>query len=157
MRFKRHNRVEYNVTSRKRAALERKHRREQEAMPLLGELIAEQQPAIDAVMTDRGWQWAATERRWRNMRAADWHRARLQLASLPAELKSAMLQCWNEHRWLPGDPSYLADAIHRLRTGRLVFVDGRIMPNRVTITAAEAELMTPTRKHLANGWLAQRR
>lgn len=156
MRFKRYSRMEYNVTNRKRAALERKHRREQQAVPLLAELIVEQQPTVDAVMADRVRQWDAIERQRRDTRAADWRRARSQLASLPTELKSAMLQYWNDHRWLPGDPSYLADAIHRLRTGRLVFVDGRIVPDRVTIATAEAESMSPTRKPVTKGWLARR-
>lgn len=66
-----------------------------------------------------------------------------------------MLHYGNEHRGLPGEPSYLSDAIHCLRTGRLVFVDGEIAPGQVTITGAEEESMTPTKKPIAKGCLAQ--
>jgi hypothetical protein len=144
------------VTDRKRAAVTRKHRREQEAMPLLAELIVEQQPDADSVMVERRQRWVAFEQRWRDTRATDWRRARAALALLPADTKAAMLRYWNEHRWLPGDPSYLADAIHRLHTGKLLLVDGQVVPAHVTITAAEAETILPNRKPIAKGWLAQR-
>ena len=76
MRFRRYTHIECNVTHRKRAALERKHHGEQEAMPLFAELIAQQQPAIDAISAEGVRPSVAIEWRWRDMRAADWRRAR---------------------------------------------------------------------------------
>jgi len=155
MRFARRERTAYIITDRKRAAAARKQRLEQQALPLFADMVAEQQPSIDVVMTERAARWAEIDQRWRDMRAADWRRTRVQLSSLPGDIRQAMLRYWNGHRWLPGDPSYLADAIHRLRTGALLFINGEIVPARVTIGAAEAELSAPIRKPVAKVWLAQ--
>jgi hypothetical protein len=157
MRFKRLERTPFFVTDRKRAAAARMQQKQRDAVPLLAALVAEQQPSIDAVMTTRIQRWGEIQQNWRNTRAGSWRKARAALDALPAEIRAAMLRYWNAHSWLPGDPSYLSDAIHGLRTGRLICKDGQIVPARITISAAEADAVQITRKPIAKGWLVHSR
>ena len=53
MRFKRSPRVEaYEETPRKRAAVQLSQRRQRDKLPLLADLIAAEQPSIDAVIEE---------------------------------------------------------------------------------------------------------
>lgn len=156
MRFTRRPRAPYLVTDRKRAAAVLAQRRERDATPLLAALIAERQPDIDTLMTERSNRWEKTEQDWRDTRAAQWRKARAAIASLPADEHDAVLRYWNTHRWLPGNPSYLLGCLHEMRTGRLVIQHDTLVRVRVTITAAEATAIDITRKPFASGWLNNR-
>jgi hypothetical protein len=138
MRFTRRPRCEYTVTNRKRAAAVRLQRRQREALPLLGPLIAETQPQIDVVMATRVAHWVEWEQKDRDRRAAKWRQARAALDRHEPATRRALLDHWNEHRWLPGAPSYLLDLLHGFATGRIVVEDGRARPARVTIPVREA-------------------
>ena len=113
MRFAPRPRCPYLVTDRKRAAASRLQRRQRDAFPLLAPLIAETQPSIDLVMTERVAAWIKTERDERARRARAWRKARRALdADHDPTTRRALLDYWNAHRWLPGDPSYLLDMLH---------------------------------------------
>lgn len=153
MRFKRRPRTPYIVSDRKRAAARRLQQRQREALPLLAELVAEQQPCIDQLMQDRVKAWGATEQSARDWQAQRWRQARRTLDAHDPETRRALLAYWNGHRWLPGDASYLLDMLHGFTRGRLVMVDGTIQPARVVISAAEATAVGWGRKPVARGWL----
>ncbi len=123
MRFKRQLRYDYTVTDRKRAAALRWQRRQRDALPLLGQLIAETQPSIDEVMDTRISTWITSQQRERDRRAGLWRKGRRLLDAHPPTIRSALLANWNKDRWLPGDPTYLLDMLHRFNIGRLILME----------------------------------
>jgi hypothetical protein len=156
MRFQQRPRCPYTVTDRKRAAARRWQQRQRDALPLLGELIAEQQPSIDQIMSERVERWDDSERTDRARRATLWREGRRRIDAHPDEIRRALLAYWNNHRWLPGDPSYLLDMLHGFKNGRLIFADGAIRPARITIAVSEATAMERGRKPISGGWLGKR-
>ncbi|MFD1034138.1 hypothetical protein ACFQ15_05685 [Sphingomonas hankookensis] len=128
MRFKRAPRVEgYKETSRKRAGVLVSQRHQREKLPLFAELIAETQPTVEEVIAHRHRVWPIAEQNRRDELARKWREARRRLNELPAPARSAMLRYWNNHRWLPADPTYLSSEIHSYLTGRLVLHDDKIV------------------------------
>ena len=119
MRHKPHQRCEYTDTARKRAHVVRRQRLERESLPLLAEIIAEQQPSVESVMERRIDQHAVTEQSMRDHRAQKWREARRRLDGYGDNIRPVLLDCWNSHRWLPGDPSYLLDMLHMYDRGKL--------------------------------------
>lgn len=157
MRFTPRPRCPYHVTDRKRAAASRLQRRQRDALPLLAPLIAERQPSIDEVMTQRITAWIAAEQANRQRRASVWRRARRTLdQDHDAHTRRALLDHWNGHRWLPGDPSYLLDMLHRYATGRLVIDNGQVRPARIAISSAEAVAAFGRPKPPASRWFGVR-
>ena len=144
------------MTDRKRAAAVRLQRRQRDKLPLLAPLIAETQPGIDEVMTTRVAHWADWEQRDRNRRAADWRKARAALDRQEPAMRRALLNYWNGHRWLPGDPMYLLDLLHGFGGGRLVIEDGRVRPVAVVIPVSEAVAAFGPSKPLAGAWFGKR-
>ncbi len=156
MRFTRRPRCEYTVTGRKRAAAVRLQRRQRDKLPLLAPLIAEIQPPIDEVMTTRVANWITWEQADRDRRAALWRKARALLDRHEPATRRALLDYWNGHRWLPGDPSYLLDLLHGFETGRMVIDDGRARPAAVTIPVSQAVAAFGPPKPVSGGWLGRR-
>ncbi len=154
MRFKRQLRYDYTVTDRKRSAAIRWQRRQRDALPLLGELIAETQPSIDEVMDTRVSTWITSQQRQRDRRAGLWRQGRRELEAHPPTLRSALLSYWNQDRWLPGDPTYLLDLLRGFSTGRLILKDGSIQPACITVFRSESIGVVETPKPRAKGWLA---
>ena len=155
MRFTRRPRCPYAVTGRKRAAAVRLQRRQRDKLPLLAPLIAEAQPGIDEVMATRVAQWTEWEQKDRDRRAAKWHGARAALDRHEPATRRALLDYWNGHKWLPGDPWYLLDLLHGFGKGRLLIEDGRIRPAAVVIPVSEAAAFGPS-KPAAAGWFGKR-
>jgi hypothetical protein len=153
VRFKRRPRAPYTITDRKRAAARRLQKRQRDALPLLAELVAEQQPCIDQLMQDRVNAWGVAEQSSRDWQARRWREARRTLDSHDPETRRALLNYWNGHRWLPADASYLLDMLHGFSRGRLLLVDGAIKPARMVISVAEATAIGWGRKPAARGWL----
>lgn len=156
MRFSWRPRCEYTVTDRKRAAAVRLHKRQRETFPLLASLIAEKQPSVDAVMTQRVENWIAVEQKNRDRRARQWRNARRDIDSRKPALRRALLTHWNGHRWLPGDPSYLRDLLHGSDNGRMVLRDGKIEPDRIVIAVSEAVAALGPSKPMSGGWFDTR-
>lgn len=156
MRFSWRPRCDYTVTDRKRAAAVRLHKRQRETIPLLAPLIAERWPSIDGVMTQRAATWIAVEQKDRDRRAQRWRDARRDIDSRPPALRWALLTYWNEHRWLPGDPSYLLILLHRFDNGRMVLRDGEIEPARIVIAVSEAVAAFGPSKPMSGGWFGTR-
>jgi len=156
MRFKRRVRSDFVVTDRKRAAARRMQQRQRDSLPLLAELVAETQPSIDDLMATRVTRWVAWEQRDRDRRAGLWWRARRALDQHEPATRRALLAYWNHHRWQPGDPMYLLDMLHGFGKGRLIIVDGKVQPARITISVHEAIDTPETKKPLAGGWLGKR-
>lgn len=123
MRFKRRPRTPYTITDRKRSAARRLQQRQRDALPLLAELVAEQQPGIDRLMDGRVKAWGITEQNTRDWHAQRWREARRILDAHDPETRRALLTYWNSHRWLPGDASYLLDMLDGFRRGRLIIID----------------------------------
>ncbi len=162
MRFTRRPRCAYTVTDRKRAAAvrlqrrQRRQRRQRERLPLLAPLIAQEQPSIDAVMTARVANWIECEQNNRDRRAASWRKARGRLdGHQPAE-RRALLDYWNGHKWLPGDPVYLLDLLHGFQTGRYVIENGRLRPASIVIPVSQAVAAFGPGKPLAGAWFGKR-
>lgn len=119
MRFRRWPRVPaYQDTPRKRAALARTQRAEREKLPLLRDLIAEQQPSADAEMARRAAWWPKLQQEARDRRAQDWRRARRHLAGCGDTLRRVIRQLWRDCPY-PADPSYLLDLLHAIDAGRI--------------------------------------
>jgi hypothetical protein len=119
MRFKRYIRHPFTDTSRKRAHVKRRQRKECEALPLFSAQIAVEQPSVDEVMSDRAQRWQCHERDDRARRAAKWREARTRLASYPDTTRAALRAYWQKCRW-PADPGYLLSMLHMFDTNRLV-------------------------------------
>lgn len=120
MRFARRRRYpSYEVTPRGLAGALRTQRRQREKHPLLATLIAEGQPSINQVMRDRAFGQADWEARTRQERADQWKRARSELYAISANQRSIILEYWNTHRWLPGNPERLSGILYDFRQGRL--------------------------------------
>lgn len=118
MRFKRPPPYEFTDTSRKRAALRRKQRREREALPLFAEQIAEEQPSENEVMARRAVASATQEARWRDDRAAQWRKARRMIDALPADERRAVRRVWDCAPY-PADPCRLLGVLHSYSLGKL--------------------------------------
>jgi len=157
MRFAHRPRCEYAVTDRKRAAAVRLQRRQRDKLPLLARLIAETQPPIEVVMATRVATWITSEQQDRDRRATLWHRARCVLDRHEPTSRRVLLEYWNGHRWLPGDPMYLLDLLHGFSRGRYIIEDGTLRPAVVTIPVREAVAAFGPSKPVAGGWLGKRR
>ena len=119
MRFKRWPRVEaYQETSRTRAAVALSQRRQRDRLPLLAELIAAEQPSIEAVIEERHQIWPKWQQEKRDDRASRWREARRQLAAYPLITRHAIRRLWNDAPY-PGDPSYLGDFLLQIERGRI--------------------------------------
>ncbi len=118
MRFKTWPRHAFTDTSRKRAALRRKQRREREALPLFAAQIAQEQPSEDQVMKERAQAWSEQEIRDRNARAKKWRDARRQIASLPDDARRAIRRVWDCAPY-PADPDRLLSVLHSYSLGRI--------------------------------------
>jgi hypothetical protein len=138
MRFTKQPRHQYEDTRRKRLAALRRQQRERESFPLIAAEIGEKQPDIDTIMAARVNKWAEWEDRQRQHKAAQWREGRQRLASFEDETRKAALAYWNNHKWLPGTPSYFLDMLHSIETGRLVRDGQTFRPARITVSAAEA-------------------
>jgi len=156
MRFIRRPRCEYTVTDRKRAAAVRLHRRQRDKLPLLAPLFAETQPSIDRLMATRVANWIVLEQKGRDHRAAQWRRGRALLDQHEPATRRALLDYWNRHRWLPGDPVYLLDLLHGFGKGRCVIDQGTFRPAVVTIPVSEAVAAFGPPKPVASAWLGKR-
>ena len=153
MRFTRRPRAPYTITDRKRAAARRLQKRQRDALPLLAELVAEQQPCIGQLMRDRVNAWGVTEQNTRDWQARRWREARRTLDGYDPQTRRALLTYWNGHRWLPAGASYLLDMLHGFNRGRLVLVNGTVQPAHIVISVAEATAVGWGRKPVARGWL----
>ena len=119
MRFKRWPRVEaYQETSRTRAAVALSQRRQRDRLPLLADLIATEQPSIEAVIEERHQAWPKWQQEKRDDRAARWREARRQLATYALITRHAIRRLWNDAPY-PGDPSYLGDFLLQIERGRV--------------------------------------
>lgn len=119
MRFTRKQRYgPYEDTLRKRAALARKQRLERERLPLLAEMIAEQQPDADTVMAERAVKWTLWEQETRDRRAANWRRARAQLFAYGDNIRRTLTRLWNSAPY-PATPEYLLDMLYQFDRGNL--------------------------------------
>jgi hypothetical protein len=115
MKFNRYLRYSFKRTRRKDLAAERKMRLEREAMPLLAELIRENQPPLDGIMADRERRWIESEQKNRANRAKRWREARKLIAAMSPEKRKVLIEQWNRGIY-PADPVYLFYLIRKLTT-----------------------------------------
>ena len=119
MRFRRWPRVSaFNDTPRKRAALARSQKAQQEKFPLLREIIAEQQASADTIMAERAERWDSSQQDDRDRRAQLWRRARAQIAGYGDIFRRQVIALWNNAPY-PADPVYLLDFLRSIETGRI--------------------------------------
>ena len=119
MRFDRNVRSSFDDTERKRAAARRRQIREQQALPLLADIVREQQPSIDDEMENRARRWAATEQSRRDFDAKVWRETRARLFRLPADERKNLREYWNNHRWFPGKAIHFAGFMNLYERGQL--------------------------------------
>jgi len=118
MRFNRWSKpVPLNLSDRQRENIGKRQQRQQQAFPLLAELIAEQQPTIAEEIAHREQAWAAWQQSWRKTRSDMWRNARRQFYALPAEQRQRLRTYWNSCRY-PGNPEYLLGILHDISIGR---------------------------------------
>lgn len=120
MRFKRYGVVPFRDTARKRAAALRRQQRERDALPLFADQVASMQQPIDEEMEVRRGAWDAQQIRTRRSRAEQWRMVRARLRAYPSAVRVQLLAYWNGHRYLPGDPEYLACVMHSYDRGTLI-------------------------------------
>ena len=118
MRFKPWLCHAFTDTPRKRAALRRKQQKERDALPLLAEQIAEDQPSEDQVMRDRAQRWLEQEIHARRDRATKWREARRKIDAMPGKERRAVRRAWDCAPY-PADPSYLLSVLHSYSLGRI--------------------------------------
>ena len=119
MRFRRWPRpTPFEDTTRKRAALIRKQRLEQEAVPLFSDQIATRQRAVDEIMHDRAIDWVGAQHQRRKERAACWRDARRRLFALDVDLRLRVRTLWRGCPY-PADPSYFNDLLYQIAVGAL--------------------------------------
>ena len=94
----------FQDTPRKRAALLRKQKKQQEAFPLFAAEIAENQPSADEVMKERAIEWDQDEIRWRAFIAKQWREVRGRFYALPAESRYRLRQHASECSFGPFTP-----------------------------------------------------
>lgn len=119
MRFDRYGHSEFIETARKRAAAERKQRKEREALPLLAEFVAAEQPPIDDVMGARARRWKTTERRRRQFLAEVWTNNRRRLFSIPQPQRGQVVAYWNAHKWFPGGATSFSGFLDLYERGQI--------------------------------------
>jgi len=107
-------------------------------------------------MDQRVQSWVVTEQANRDRRAAQWRKARSDIAARDPTVGHASLTYWNRHRWLPGDPSTLLDMLHGFDRGRLVLLNGEVAPHRVVISVSEAIAAFGSAKPASGGWFGHR-
>jgi hypothetical protein len=118
MRFKRWPRVEaYQESARTRAAVALSQRRQRDRLPLLANLIAAEQPSIDAVIEERHQSWPKWQQETRDYRAARWREARRELQAYSLITRHAIRRLWNDAPY-PADPNYLSDFLLQIERGR---------------------------------------
>ena len=156
MRFTHRPRCEYTVTDRKRAAVVRLHKRQRDHLPLLGALIAETQPGVEEVMTERVATWIRCQQAERDRRAASWRQARRLLDKHEPSIRRALLTIGTGIAGCPGDAAYLLDMLHGFAKGRLVMRDGQVCPDRIVIPVSEAVAAFGRPKPVALGWFGSR-
>ena len=111
MRFARcvYTKVEsVEFSSRKVAAVNRRLQRNRDAVALLPDLVAKvPTPEQDMAATVSG--TARSNKEWRDLRAAQWRRARRALDAMEGNRRRGVIRYWNEwvERGHPGDPGYL--------------------------------------------------
>ncbi len=137
MRFKKQIWPEYEDTWRKRLALARSQQRQRDSLPLLAEIIREQQPCADEVMTARKIEWADEYQKARAQRAESWRDVRREVFAFEPALRHAILSFWNSHRWFPGEPNYLRYVLRCVRTGKFVQDGATLREERVILTKEE--------------------
>lgn len=127
MRFTKKRRFPFERTSRKDAAAVRRQRLDRDKLPLFAAEIAEAQPTIDEVMTARERSWNESQVEERKRTAAHWIEVRARIRSLPDRERALFLDFWNNHRWFPANPSYLATVLHAYQKGDFVEHNGKLV------------------------------
>lgn len=163
IRFKRSPRYEFNDTSRKRAYVAVRKRKERERLPLFAELIAETQTeTVDEEMARRAVQWAMAQQRTRDKKAEDWRNARARLRAMDAEERAATIAHWNRGIYPLGDPGYLTGLIHSVEVGRFCVFDGELVSmhelewrqngdDRIRAMSDE-DLLREIQTHISDSW-----
>lgn len=126
MRFRKEPRHTFEDTSRKRSAVLRRQGRERERLPLLAELVAEQQPDVETVMVERAAHRSVWTSERRKKLALNWWDARERLYKYPSGISAALLRYWNNSKWFPGVGIQLSGMMDIFDRGGLIYKDGEI-------------------------------
>lgn len=140
MKFKRYERVPYEDTSRKRAAVKASQRREREAAPLFAAEIAAQQPSVDTVTVAKQRAFEEWQQERRDNQARGWRKARLRLAAFPEDQRRKIRALWLDAPY-PADPVFLMSMLSDLERGRYA-VDSppwRFTPEEIAAGRARLE------------------
>lgn len=118
MRFIPARRFQWKETRFTMPSIRRSMKRQQDRLPLLAPIIAEEQGTPEEW---RDGQEGASNRfaqAMRDDRARRWREARRSLADL-GNMAPLVREYWQVHRWLPGLPEHLAALVGSVRRGRL--------------------------------------
>lgn len=107
----------FEESPRKLANIDRKHKRERDALPLLAPLIAEHQPTATQELQSYGRRWHQTQQNRRHELAQVWRRAKAAFYALPPAARTATRHAWNTSPY-PKTAYSFADFIHAIITGK---------------------------------------
>ncbi len=107
----------FEESPRKLANIDRKQKRERDALPLLAPLIAEHQPSATQQLQSYGHRWHQTQHNRRHELAQVWKRARAAFYTLPPAARVATRHSWNTSPY-PKSAYSFADFIHAIVTGK---------------------------------------
>ncbi len=106
------------ITPRRLSAAKRFLAKERDRYALFAGEVAAEQPTPEERIINHD---AGFEEWWQEMRdtrAADWRKARQQLAEMSPDFRAAALTMWNR-RIYPADPAYLLSLIRQICSGEL--------------------------------------
>ena len=108
MRFKPYIRADPRPVTRQRLTAARKAiERERARWGMFADQMTFETPEERIARIDEGVLESIRYRR--AQQAETWRRARRALFALPTQRRRELTREWNEHRWLPGDASYLLE------------------------------------------------
>ena len=100
------------VTNQRLAAAKRKLQKEQNALPLFAEEIAEQQTTAEVMILSKDRQMMMLEIERRKYIANNWRRARQILRSMPIDVRTKAVEKWHSNRFMPKTAIYMIYMLH---------------------------------------------
>lgn len=100
------------LTNQRLAAAKRKLKKEQDALPLFAEEIAEQQSTAEVLILTKDRQIMLSEIERRKYIADNWRRARKILKSMPKDVRLKAIEKWHSNRFMPKTAIYMMYMLH---------------------------------------------
>ena len=100
------------LTNQRLAAARRKLQREQDALPLFADEIAEQQSTAELMILSKDKQMLFLEVERRKFIADNWRLARRILKSMPNDVRLEAIEKWHSNSFMPKTAIYMMCMLH---------------------------------------------